>query len=298
MRDLTCGEAQLLSASWALGSIDKDEEFSLRRHLDSCLTCQRAESADSDAAAMLATSVPQVTPPAALKGRLFRLIDTLERERVSRPSTLLPPRRPRRPFVFRPAFAAALGALALVGILGGWGMMVQNRLANVEQLHKELSVVTTRLDDSNQNRVRLMETSARLNLLEEKHLRLADGLRDQRLALYVASLPASVAKTLDPTSPRSRGWGMFLGSPNGNVAIMLAVGLQQLPEGKVYQVWLTDEFGYHNNAGTFTVDNDGFGQLFMRMFRTISYFKKMGVSIEPEGGSAHPTTGFVLGGDI
>ncbi|MER5632410.1 anti-sigma factor [Streptomyces nitrosporeus] len=69
-------------------------------------------------------------------------------------------------------------------------------------------------------------------------------------------------------------------------AVFVAVGLEELPRDKVYQLWF-DEAGAMRPAGLVTADRAGEAVL---MDGPVGRASGMGVTVEPAGGSEQPTT--------
>ena len=81
---------------------------------------------------------------------------------------------------------------------------------------------------------------------------------------------------------------MVLTSGNARWGILATVGLDILPPDKEYQVWLQHE-GQVTTAGTFNVDESGWGQITLRPAQTLEDFQSIIVTVEPRDGSAEPT---------
>ena len=82
--------------------------------------------------------------------------------------------------------------------------------------------------------------------------------------------------------------GMVLTSGNSRWGILAAVGLDVLPPGKEYQVWLQHD-GQVTKAGTFRVDGSGWGQLTLRPAQSLGDVQSIVVTVEPRDGSPEPT---------
>ena len=75
-RDLvvTCQDADVLLASWAIGGVDAVEHRALRRHLAGCAACRAAAAGYRSAADLLALAVDDVEPPPSLRSRLLAAV--------------------------------------------------------------------------------------------------------------------------------------------------------------------------------------------------------------------------------
>jgi anti-sigma factor RsiW len=111
---VTHDEVRELLAAYALDALDPEDERAVEAHLATCPDCRRDVAALREAAASLATGVPSVEPPAALKTRIMRATELEARVEPPAPVTPLPAGRPRN---WSLAVAALAAALAVV--LGG-----------------------------------------------------------------------------------------------------------------------------------------------------------------------------------
>lgn len=85
--------------------------------------------------------------------------------------------------------------------------------------------------------------------------------------------------------------------PNGQLAQVVASNLPQLPASQTYQFWLIGEEPV--SGGVFRVDERGVGSLVVESNTPLSQYSSIGVSREPAGGSATPTTDqIVVLGDL
>lgn len=111
------------------------------------------------------------------------------------------------------------------------------------------------------------------------------------------SVPAAAMRDLRPSDGQSiaRGWIYF--DPSDGRALLVAYGLQALPDDRAYQLWLV-EGDTRVSGGVFAVDREGYGWLRIDAPRAIGRFQRVGITIEPRGGSVGPTGARVLGGDL
>jgi anti-sigma-K factor RskA len=87
---------------------------------------------------------------------------------------------------------------------------------------------------------------------------------------------------------------MFEG-PNGN-AVLVCENLPELPDGKVYQVWIANE-DHQRPMHTFQVAHS-LEQVLMQAGEPLSDYKWVMITIEDEGGSPQPSKTTVLLGDL
>lgn len=82
-------------------------------------------------------------------------------------------------------------------------------------------------------------------------------------------------------------------SPNSESAVMVAENFPALDDTSTYQVWLRRD-GEINSLGVFQVDAAGNGLLIFTADVLAQPFDSIGVTVEPMGGSAEPTTPSVV----
>jgi anti-sigma-K factor RskA len=100
---------------------------------------------------------------------------------------------------------------------------------------------------------------------------------------------------LNPTEAAPRATGMIVMSESGEYGTLVVTGLPQLDEERQYQLWMVYE-ETRDNAGVFSVEEDGYGVLYLRAPRRLSDYSRFGITIEPAGGSPGPTGEGVLRG--
>jgi hypothetical protein len=71
----------------------------------------------------------------------------------------------------------------------------------------------------------------------------------------------------------------------------------QLPPNKVYQVWLL-QGETRTSGGTFSVDKEGNGVLFIHSPDAVKAFEAVGITPEPAGGSPGPTAPPIVRGPL
>lgn len=117
---MTGCEHGIEAGAWVLGALDEREAAAFAEHLHTCAECQAEVARLRAPADALALATEQVAPPAALKDRIMRTVESeAQLLRASGPEADRPPARTRRRF-FRPVPVAALAAATLaVGIAVG-----------------------------------------------------------------------------------------------------------------------------------------------------------------------------------
>jgi hypothetical protein len=81
------------------------------------------------------------------------------------------------------------------------------------------------------------------------------------------------------------------------IAVFSVEALEQLPNG-AYQLWLVRQDEAPISAGVFNADDTGNGTLIFEISEPIGSFDRLGVTIEPAGGSPTPTGRAVFSGEL
>ncbi len=127
------------------------------------------------------------------------------------------------------------------------------------------------------------------------------------LLVAFALLAASVLQTRTELERKERaltallhadeGWDLAGASgaeakmlPTGNGAMFVVAGLQNAPDAHTYQLWVIGE-GDPVSAGTFDVES---GVAVLELNVDPSQYEAAAVTVEPEGGSAQPTSDPIL----
>ena len=253
-------EVQDLLGAAVLGAVSGAELRAVQAHLAVCDECHEAVRRLGGVATVLPLTVPEITPPPALRGRILAAVGqeehmegrSVERTDAAAASRPLPPEeRPELPRTRVPLwsrflpYGMATAAAVLALVVGGWGMSVQGRLAQVER----------ELEQS--------QTQPAGNLL-------------------IASLRSP------GTLPSARGNLVYL--KQEKAAMLMAENLPP-PRDKVYRVWVQIG-GQVRLAGALTVYPDGRGVIYMP--GDMSNVQAVIVSLDPEPLSPSPTGDIVL----
>ena len=150
---MTHDEVRELLAAYALDALEPEDERAVEAHLATCPDCRREVAALREATASLATGVPAVEPPAALKTRIMRATELEARVEQPSPVILRPASRPRN----WPLAVAALAA-ALAVVLAGMNLSLNRRVAT---LTNQVNVFSERLATQEQVLVLLASPSAK-----------------------------------------------------------------------------------------------------------------------------------------
>lgn len=91
--------------------------------------------------------------------------------------------------------------------------------------------------------------------------------------------------------------GMLVVSADGEHGTLVVDGLPILDKKYQYQLWLIRD-GQRTDGGVFSVDEEGYGNLWITSSDPLLSYTAYGVTIEPAGGSPGPTGKKVLGGEL
>jgi hypothetical protein len=119
---LSCAEFLDLAAAVALGAADEEDTRRVQEHARACPECGKHLLDFDEVAAAIGTTVPQLDPPAIVKGRLFEVVSHTPQER----RRLLPFGVTRARLSAAWLVAAASFVVSLVAI--GWAASIQTQL--------------------------------------------------------------------------------------------------------------------------------------------------------------------------
>jgi anti-sigma-K factor RskA len=246
-----------LTGSYAVDALPPDELDEFERHLTHCGSCASEVRGLRETAARLALAVAE-QPPAQLRAQVLA---AAERTRQLPPITSERPSRgaPRSIRSARSARAArrvwiprisVVAAAASVALAVVFGVSQSNTSSRLSNLENQLS-------------------AARVHNQQVDSV-LAQG--DLRLVSTKTSVGGSVSAIVSPSAAR---------------LVVVTSGLPALPAGKVYELWLLGP-SVAQPSGLLTAAQHG---------RTVpvvatGYVKgyKLGVTVEPAGGTLKPTT--------
>nr|WSW70219.1 anti-sigma factor [Streptomyces sp. NBC_00995] len=239
-----------LTGAYALHALPESERREFERHLGECEACSVEVRELSETATRLGLAVSAV-PPRELRERVLREISTVRQE---------PPPGGRRT---RPGTtghngtgrarrwpAFALAASLAAAAAFGGVAAWQNHLAQ----------------DARQEARAVREENARL----------------------VQVLAAPDAQSRSGTL-KDGATGTVVVSESQDRAVFLASGLPEAPGGKVYQLWF-DEGGTMRSAGLMRATDDSPTTYATLLEGPVDGATGMGVTVEPAGGSAQPTS--------
>jgi anti-sigma-K factor RskA len=254
---------QDLAAAYALGALPADEARRFEAFLATSPEAQREVEEFREVAALLALAGPEAAPAGTLRDRVLERVG--ERKAGVPPSSSTPPsaRAHRGPWL---ALAASL--LVAVG-LGGALLSARGRLAAVE------TELAARGQSLEQARRRLTEREATLNSI------LGPGV--QLFQLTASGDP-------DP------GIQLFWNRQQQR-AIVHGYRLKPVPAGRAYQLWFIKD-GKPVPSVTFKPGPNGSVSIERVPVPRGGALSAAAVTVEPEAGSAQPTSPIVLVGPL
>jgi anti-sigma-K factor RskA len=252
---MDCTETRDLLDAYALGAVDSDEAYRLEGHVADCIECWEELNKSRRTASLLALSVP-----------IHRAPDRLRRRLMSRAQSE-DARADRRPFLERFHFAwrPALAGLGVAGVVA---------LAFASTLQVQMSDLR---GDKNELAQQLSEASSEIE--------------QQRQVVAVLSASDSEKIPMDAATLRTDAESVYNWSRETDAGFIVCNNFPALPDGQVYQVWLT-RAGRAESVATFLPHADGGCQIPMDMSRLDWRPEGIGISVEPEGGSERPTRGW------
>jgi len=91
--------------------------------------------------------------------------------------------------------------------------------------------------------------------------------------------------------------GTVIISKTGEYGTLVVDKLDALDETHQYQLWLIKD-GQRSSGGLFSVNSDGYASMPIASPLPLDQYQAVGITVEPAGGSPHPTGVKVLGGNF
>jgi len=121
---------------------------------------------------------------------------------------------------------------------------------------------------------------------QRQQARLSNQLQSEQTALALLSYPDT--QTLLITSQNVTGTVLL--EKDRNTAVIILWNLRPIADNQTYQLWLVAPNGDRTSAGLFRPEADQpFTAIPVLSKQDLSGFRGMGVTLEPSGGSSHPT---------
>jgi anti-sigma-K factor RskA len=266
-----------LAALASIGLLDPGERAEYERALASDPAFAAEVRTLGTVAGALAYTVPQVDPPAGLRGRILASIAGRDVPPAAEPAPRVIPMAtaPRRASAL-PAWLAAAAALLLALGLGAYGLQVRTQVTEMSR----------RVADSEQEVLRLR------NVLGEEQ-RKTQFLQAQAEVLAAPDLARVdlAGQTTAPSASARAFWSRRSGM------VFAARALPPLPSKRIYQVWVVA--GQKPiSAGLLRPDPNGNATVHFSTPPDIPTPVAVAVTLEPEGGVPQPTGEKVLVGAV
>jgi anti-sigma-K factor RskA len=243
-------------ALYAMDALDDErEKAELRQHLGSCGECRRELEALRADMALLALSAAGPKPPQRSRERLLQAVAAEPR----------PANKVRTRFVLghlQPRWLRLAPTIIAVLVL----------IAGVALVRENLRLRTTR----DQLARELQDERQRSALAQEVMQMMNDSSLPRMTLVSAKTQPQPQLKTIY--------------QPQKGHILLMANNLPQLPDDKVYELWLVPASGGSPMpAGTFSPDQKGSAMMLHAMGDGGIQAKAFAVTIEPRGGSRTPT---------
>ncbi|EKX65487.1 anti-sigma factor [Streptomyces ipomoeae] len=244
-----------LAAPYALDALEPDERRRFEKHLDRCDRCQAEVRALSEDAVRLAWST--ATPaPAAMRDRVFAAVRNTPQESSSRNARHAPPHHlPAHVWGTEPPPRARTRAPRMRSLFGPLATATAAAALVVASLFA----------------VKANQTQDQLN---------AERAQSREIA-HVLSAPD--AEATSERDARGNGIGVIASAEEGSAIVTLS-GFDDLPNGRVHQLWLMRPDVQPRSLGLF----DGDTPLVTSGLNTD--VTSLAVTVEPDGGSPQPTS--------
>ncbi|HET9180886.1 MAG TPA: anti-sigma factor [Candidatus Angelobacter sp.] len=243
-------------AIYAMNALDDDQELAeLRQHLASCAECRGELEALRGDMALLALSTAGPKPPQRSRERLMHAVAAEPRHTQKVKTHFVLGRLQPRWLTLAPTVVAVLVLLASVALV-----------------RENLRLRTTR------------EKLAQELQVEQERAALAEEVMQM---MHDPSLPRMTLVSAK-SSPQPQVKTIY--QPQRGHILLMANNLPQLPDDKVYELWLMPSSGgAPMPAGTFSPDQKGGALMLHAMEDGGVEARAFAVTIEPRGGSRTPT---------
>jgi len=254
-----CQELEEFYPAFVLDAVEEKDRKRIEAHIATCHMCNEIVAGYCSVADMLPYASPMVEPPADLKYRVLQA--ALPRARVEQP----------RVSVWQslvdgfgnllrsPALAAM--TLLLVIALGIWNLSLQNQISQQVASNQQMSSDMTR----------------------------------ERAMMSTIAYADTQPKHLDATDAAPKAVGRLFAAQDLNALALIVYDMPTLKPDQVYQIWLIDPNGNRTSGGTFTVDANGRGWVYIRAPQSLDHYQGIGITTEPTGGSPAPTGPKMMG---
>lgn len=102
-----------------------------------------------------------------------------------------------------------------------------------------------------------------------------------------------LTEPLHPADPSTHATGLVVMDPHGEYGTIIVDAIPPSPEGYAYQVWLS-QGDKIDSGGVFKIPEKGYGSKVIYAPEHLILYTRVWVTLEPDGGSNHPTGEVVL----
>ena len=252
---MICEELKEMYELYAMGVSDDPERSEINSHLaQGCVTCTKGVKHAFETVSIIGTTAFDVAPPTRLRARVMASI----RSEPAKHSFW------NLPYVWM-GLAAALAMVAL----GLWNREV-GMDRSLEEARQQISALS-QTQERDQSTIR--RVNAALNFLNQPETRLV----------------TTSGKAIE-LPPKAR---VFVNAKTG--VLMMAGNLPKLGPGKIYEMWLIPKGGAAPvPAGLFQSDESGTAMHLRAGTVDLASTAAVAITVEPESGSAAPTTTPIL----
>jgi hypothetical protein len=195
-----------------------------------------------------------------------------------------------------PAALAILAALLIA--LGGLTLSLGQAVADLDRSNHQLVATLVQLQRTlAETQARQSDLATQLAAGREQVSQLQTRLAEDQYVVSFVSAPGVATRSLNAASTNLVARGEMYMYPGQPSAVVIFSGLPALKPGTVYQFWLADSSS-QVAGGTFAVDTTGIATLVVQAPREVNAFQQVMLTIEPAGGSAHPSQQVVLQGSL
>ncbi len=262
---MNCSRVRGLIPYYALGALEAADLMAVEEHLDGCPNCAELAREYITTSVALASLAPPAEPPASLRYRIMAAVGAQVQDQAS---SALPVSTP---------VAVATGWYRW----GGWGLGVTGTAAGVSLV---LAGVLLGL---------LLSVRSDLRELQASNEELMELVVDQRDFNYVAAMPDITPMTLQSTEEAPKARGMLMTSSDHTWGILYSLGLEPQRDEMAHQVWFI-RGGIRLSGGVFSVDDTGYGQIYIQFPAKLDEFSGIEVTEEPMEGSLAPSSEPIL----
>jgi anti-sigma-K factor RskA len=302
--DLTYDQILDRLLAYVMGALEPDEMLAVDAYISQQQALLARLQESEEAAAQMAHLAPAAPLPGAAKERLLQRVQTdlAARQAGATTADVIKPRPVAKPPTDAAGFGHRLsGFWASFRRLNGWTVATAGAMAALivvllytGQVRDRLSQVETRRDAL---QAELAQVQATIDELQQTNqiLQLQLQTEQERLA-FMASVPPGRIVPLPGTDEAPSARGLFYLGDN-NQALLALSGLPPLTSQQTYQLWLIPADQAPIPAGLLAVEPEPTTLLTVQLPPGVQEFAKVGISVEPAGGSSAPTGPIVLLGE-